>query len=269
MIRAEAERQFYLGAAGIRLWYARQSLPGAAPSPEFEFPCKAAAEAPLPTSEPAVRPGAHSVRGGQPVTPGGDRNDGAARIADLQALMEGGRAARERDAREAPKPGAAITASQDAPEPAPVIEAAGPVQAGEVEKVSLMLWAGTNVALIADMSADASNRLQENLALNILKSLGEQETPVLGRIRWPVFNNLLVPGNTSEDLAELMQSVLAGLSGQKVVVLGIETGSGHDWLTEALGRDAAIRFEHSLAQLAGNPALKRSLWHQLKPLAGQ
>ena len=38
MMMPEAERQFYLGKAGIHLWYARKALPGAAPSPEFAFP---------------------------------------------------------------------------------------------------------------------------------------------------------------------------------------------------------------------------------------
>ena len=37
VIGNEAERQFYLAAAGIRMWYARESLPGAAPSPDFDF----------------------------------------------------------------------------------------------------------------------------------------------------------------------------------------------------------------------------------------
>ena len=37
MIQTEAERQFYLGMSGIRMWYARDPLPGAAPSPDYDF----------------------------------------------------------------------------------------------------------------------------------------------------------------------------------------------------------------------------------------
>lgn len=33
----EALRQFAMGVAGVRLWYARSPLPGAAPSPDYDF----------------------------------------------------------------------------------------------------------------------------------------------------------------------------------------------------------------------------------------
>ena len=36
-MHTEAARQFYLGVAGVRMWYAREPLPGAAPSPEYDF----------------------------------------------------------------------------------------------------------------------------------------------------------------------------------------------------------------------------------------
>src|SRR5690606_14952828 len=36
-MQAESVRQFYLCAAGIRMWYARAPLPGAAASPEYDF----------------------------------------------------------------------------------------------------------------------------------------------------------------------------------------------------------------------------------------
>jgi hypothetical protein len=38
----EAERQFYLAMFGVQLWYAREPLLGAAPSPEFVFPVERA-----------------------------------------------------------------------------------------------------------------------------------------------------------------------------------------------------------------------------------
>ncbi len=134
------------------------------------------------------------------------------------------------------------------------------------ESVNLMIWAGSGVALIGAMSEDASNRLQETLALNILKSMGEARPRLLGHVSWPIFNNLLVPGNSGHDFAEVMRSVLSGLERQQVVVLQGGGDSGQSWLEEALGRDATLRFPHTLAEIAGNPTLKRVLWQQIRPL---
>ena len=123
------------------------------------------------------------------------------------------------------------------------------------ENVNVMIWAGTRAVLIGGMSADASSRLQETLALNILKSLGEEQPQVLGQVSWPIFNNLLVPGNSGHDFVEVMRSVLSGLEHQQVVVLQGAGDSDQSWLLEALGRDAAVRFPHTLAEIAGDPTL--------------
>jgi hypothetical protein len=137
------------------------------------------------------------------------------------------------------------------------------------ENVTLMIWVGGNVAVIGGMSADASSRLQETLAMNILKSMGESEPRMLGRVSWPIFNNLLVPGNSGHDFIEVMRSLLSGLEHQQVVVLQSAGDSEQNWLVEALGRDAAVRFPHNLAEIAGNPVLKRSLWQQIRPLVAR
>lgn len=268
MIGSEAERQFYLGAAGIRLWYARQPLPGAAPSPEFEFP-----EAPVATdavpgiSESVSRPQGDSGRAAGRKPTGSERTEGVARIADLQALMEGEGSASGRASRQPPPETASVAdAAPELREPGPLEEMAPPPSAIPSESVNLMIWAGSHVALIGGMSADASSRLQETLAHNILKSMGETQPRILGHVSWPIFNNLLVPGNSGHDFVEVMRTVLARLESQQVVVLQGAEDSDQGWLVEALGRDAAVRFPHTLAELAGNPALKRSLWQQIRPL---
>ncbi|WP_417566055.1 2-isopropylmalate synthase [Marinobacter sp.] len=268
MIRSEAERQFYLGAAGIRVWYARQPLPGAATSPEFEFPEEASAAEVLPEiAQPVSDPGGISGKSARPVLSARHRNQGAARIADLQALMENGTEASEKPASEIPEQKSLVEPGRDSPQPEPVNKIAAGVPWTPVGKVNLMLWVGDNIVLIAAMSAEASTRLQEILALNILKSLGEQRPRFLGQVRWPVFNNLLVPGNSTGDLVEVIGNVLSGVDRQKVVLLGGEAETEKDWLTKALGRDVAVSFQYSLAELASEPAIKRSLWHRLKALA--
>lgn len=270
MIGSEAERQFYLGAAGIRLWYARQPLPGAAASPDFEFPEEAhPPETMSGISEAVPRPVRDSGRPapGKPARP--DRTEGVARIADLQALMGNEAGAPEKASRqpsESPSRPAAVT---DSPTPEPREEMSERSSRIPSESVDLMIWAGNGMALIGGMSADASSRLQEALAMNILKSLGEDKPRVLGHVSWPIFNNLLVPGNCGQDFVEVMRNVLSGLERQQVIILQGGEDSEQSSLVQALGRDAAVRFPHTLAEIAGNPTLKRSLWQQIRPLVAR
>lgn len=267
MIRTETERQFYLGAAGIRLWYARSPLPGAAPSPEFEFPPeqpRAEQAAPVPIPSPGV-----PTRTGRKSSSSQGRSKGnGARIADLQALM-----GEQPVARKVPAPEPAATASVPEAvaetEKEPETRPAEPSLPAAVETLDVRIWAGGRVALIVDLSADASLRLQEALAENILASLGERQPRDLGRIGWPIFNNLRVPGSSAGHLVEVLRSVLAGLQEHDILVLGQASGgSGHS-IEEALGRPPAVSFPHSLAELAGDPGLKRTLWGQIKPLVSR
>lgn len=270
MIGSEAERQFYLGAAGIRMWYARQPLPGAAPSPGFVYPEEdAAPEIPPGRPEPVARRASGSVRVGTEKPTAPDRTEGVARIADLQALMGGKAGVPEK----APPQSPATPSLPEAPTEAPNSELSEEVSArpSRIPTVSanLMIWAGSNVVLIGGMSEDASGRLQESLAMNILKSLGEHKPRVLGRVIWPIFNNLLVPGNSGHDLVEVIRHILSGLERKPVVVLQAGEDSEQGWLEAALGRDAAVRFPHTLAEIAGNPTLKRSLWQQIRPMVAR
>jgi len=81
MMMPEAERQFYLGKAGIHLWYARKALPGAAPSPEFAFPEKDEPELDAAAIAPPPVPARPSVPQRKVDGVGKDR------IAGIQALM--------------------------------------------------------------------------------------------------------------------------------------------------------------------------------------
>ncbi|MBD3640375.1 MAG: 2-isopropylmalate synthase [Marinobacter sp.] len=269
MIRTEAERQFYLGVAGVRLWYARSPLPGSAPSPEFEFPEEVSAvpeEVPVaPERNPAVAPGIQRK-------PSADRGK-PSRAVNLKSLME---------TPAETSSGAAATPPPPAPEAVPgqktdtVSDDASPV-VSESEaapfrhKLNLRLWVGPRFVLVSDLSGEASLRLQETLAGNILKSIGDQQARELGPVMWPVFNNPLLPGNRLPDLIHVLRGVLEGLDGQKVILLGVpdsgqEAAAGH-WFAKALGEEPDLVFPHTLAELAGNPELKKDLWRLLKPFA--
>ncbi|WP_100640174.1 2-isopropylmalate synthase [Marinobacter salexigens] len=266
MIQIEAQRQFYLGAAGVRLWYAREPLPGAAPSPEFLFP-EPEEPAQHPVSGQKTGPDAGRV-GSARSFPAADKKSGQ-RIASLQALMESKAEPESLGATETDPLVATETVESVSKGDALSVDA----QAHALREVNLSLgvFAGVNYVLVADISKAASLRLQETLATNILKSLGDDQTSAPQWVDWPVFRNRLVPGNSLTDLRAVMQSVLTETAGRKVIVLGTlgdlggrsrETG----WLVDVLGRNPDVEYEHSLAALASNPDLKRSLWQQLKPL---
>lgn len=270
MIRSETERQFYLGMTGVRLWYAREALPGAAPSPEFVF-ADNESELPMQSLETSAAPVSKPSGANKPVRP--DHEAGAARIASLQAMMDRTSGSSE------PAPAAADLATaqektvadrSDLPE-RPESPASTAVGGEELPvRLNVQVWMGRHVALIAGLSQEASVRLQETLALNILKSLGESSPLSLGVIRWPVFNNLLAPGNSLPDLHSVMSHVMSRLDGQTVLAVGVGEPGGKELPLMDLmpGVRPEVIFPHSLAELAANPALKRELWHEIKPLAG-
>lgn len=254
MIQTEAERQFYLGMSGIRMWYARDPLPGAASSPDYDFGVQEPEAVAVP--EVPVMPAAPSARRADPEQASRNRD----KIARLQSLMEpSAKALASVDAESPVSPAEAPAPGVEAIEPVP----AEPVTVAEdVPRLNLKAWTGRRVTLIAELSEDSSLALQETLARNILRSLGEDACKASDSLHWPLFNNLKVSLNGAEHLAVALGALFGGLSGQKVVVLG-KVG---DWYSQALGREPEVVFETSLATLATDPERKRQLWHLIKPL---
>lgn len=269
MIHTEAERQFYLGVAGVRLWYARSPLPGAAPSPDFEFPEEV-------SSSPEELPAATEPRA--PVAPAvtrkpSEKSAKPARAVNLQSLMEASAPESSGATATPPSAGPEPEAEQEtgaaANEPRRSVDEskAAPFR----QKLNLRLWVGRRFVLVTDLSGEASLRLQETLAGNILKSVADQEARELGPVLWPVFNNPLIPGNRLADLIDVLKGVLEPVEAQQVILLGVldsgdQPGADH-WFAQALGRKPELVFPHTLAELAGNPELKRQLWQLLKPFA--
>ncbi|MEC7814889.1 MAG: 2-isopropylmalate synthase [Pseudomonadota bacterium] len=266
---SEAERQFYLQHAGVHLWYARAPLPGAAPSPDFDFGVEEPAPAGHDVGAPAV-PKALADKPRQPVV---DRERGKGRINQLQALM-----ASPQD------PGLAKSPAQEVPGTSPQ-PAVAPAETVSVERPAdddlavdpqssvspspgisrhcFKAWVGQRIVLMADLSEQSSLSLQETLALNILRSLGEREPDALGPVHWPLFNNLRVGLNAVDHLKTVVSEVLKLHADKVVVSLGDSAGV----LPDALGKQPDVRFARGLAALAGDPSLKRELWQQIKSLS--
>ena len=264
MYTSEADRQFYLGVAGVRLWYAREALPGAAPSPDYDFG-EEPEDSPPVLSEvvlprPRTRPAVPSVSPVSPRAPGGKL--------DLRSLMEQS---------EAPAPVAAADAAESpvatkvsvevAPEP--VADEPGEESGVALEplpELNIHIWSGGSFTLIAGVSREASLRLQETLAVNILRSLAELSPRSIGQVCWPLFNNYRVPANSLEDLRSVISQVLSGAPAPKLVVIGVDSGAEDSGVIPWLDRKPEVVFPHTLAELAADARLKRSLWRLLKPL---
>lgn len=259
MIRTEAERQFYLGVAGVRMWYARDPLPGAAPSPEFDFSVSDTVTEPV-AEAPVVQPVARQRKSGEKAD-GRDRD----RINRLQALMDESRGPSE------------SPVQTSAAEPDPVAEVAPPVnESREPEPVStqashsetvpgkliLQAWAGDKILLLGCLSEDSSVSLQVALARNIMKALGEGQPEELAPLHWPLFNNSRIELNRSSHLIDLASEYLGDCTERSVVVLG-DPG---DWLSGAIAKLPDVAFPANLAKLAADPGLKRELWSRIRPL---
>ena len=260
-MHTEAARQFYLRAAGVRMWYAREPLPGAAPSPDFDFSAD---------SDDAVAPELGVTASAVPAQPDPEQ---AARsrdkIAHLQSLMSAVEApANTPRPPKTPEPQHAVVEGKaGAPEdsPVPVAEPAGVSDQvpDAVPRLFIQAWAGDRFMLVAEMSEDASLSLQETLATNILRSLGESSSKRLSGIHWPLFNNLKVSLNRVEHLLEAISESYGKGGDRQLIVLG----NAANWIEEALGNAPVVQFSGNLAKLASEPLLKRELWQMIKPLA--
>ncbi len=267
---SEAERQFYLGMAGIHVWYAREPLPGAAPSPEFDFPEESEKPA---FSERLVRSiPAEAKAPGSRKPAGPESGQGGERLAHLQAMMAGenasGSVASKETATEAKPESEAASASIDRGNDAP--EALVPESVAKTAlKATLGVWEVGNVLLFGELSEDASVRLQDALANNILKALGYEEPVTAECLRWPVFANPLVPGNSFADFTRVLKSLVGERDGRRIILLGVlkdKLPEDRDvWLRSTLG-EPDVDFPQTLAELAAVPSYKRGLWEQLKPL---
>lgn len=248
----ESRRQTQLAELGIMQWYARTPLPGAAPSPRFEFatsrPSSAspavAAETP-PQSGPISAPRPEPRRGPSVSSPTESRQN----LRSIRDSLTGGEA-------ESPSQEAAVTNES------PVVSKR---QTGHTEAVavSLCVAEGVGLSVLADFSGDFSEGLQSNLLQNILRALGvTPKEPSLQRFRWPVFSNPDVPGNDQNGLIDAGAQFLNRESDHRWLVLGPEARQlvalceAHDRVWHE-GDDKP-------GLLAADPEAKRLLWRSLQ-----
>lgn len=249
---SEAARQFYLEQIGVRMWYARTPLPGAAPSPEFDF-----ADPEPVDSAPAVS--------APPSPQETDRAERAGKLAALQGMMTG-----ETKPRQGAETNA--TAAEAIAEPAPdetkepIVETSAP--SSQPVRLNWGFWVGQEALLVSELADDASFQLQSALAENILKAIGQSARSSF-RVRWPVFNNPLVPGSDRQTLSAIVRDQLKDHGKKRVILLGVlprETADAREQLVNGIWEQVAIDLPNSLAALSTDPVGKRALWDALKPV---
>lgn len=276
---SEALRQFVLEAAGVRMWYARQPLPGAAPSPAFDFTEEETgieAEPVAPVAPPSAK---------RPQAPAGAVKATREGLARLQGLLEGD-TARNRKA-----PPMRPVVDEPAPPPVPVEPEAGrpgPIKeiqqeselpagldglAGQHIALHLRFWQGRRWLLISASPDEAAAALEDRLAANILKALGDA-TVRRDALRWPVFRNPAVPGNDGAGAGIVLEAMVQEMRPSRQLWLGVEpdaTGPRERALWQALLSplgSPTVSFPRTLAALSSEPDSKRQLWQALRDLRG-
>ncbi|MEX2476146.1 hypothetical protein [Marinobacter sp.] len=271
MTYPEADRQYYLSMAGIRLWYAREPLPGAAPSPEFDVSWEE--ESRTAVAESFSAPGAQPALPRR-IQPNVDPSHASEKIAHLQALMAGGNPETSSGGPAAPESETAVDRGR-ADVPGPDVEPqpeATPEEPALVSGLRLTLgfWTAEDMLLVSSISPDASERLQDALANNILTALGRSPDVKPDYVHWPVFANPLVPGNRFSDFSNVLTSKMESLKGCQLILMGVSQAQWPEdrdsWVARTLGTPV-VDFPNTLAELAALPALKKAVWRELKPLA--
>jgi hypothetical protein len=251
MTPSETHRQFYLNAAGIRMWYAKRPLPGAAPSHEYQ-----------PVDDILQQEPAYSGDTGAGLATQSRRQESIKpavhRAVDLQSLMTTPTA----ETREPPLPPHVEPDSAAAAAMEPPVEENHAFIAAH-----LGIWSTENYLLISQWSDEASERLQDSLAVNVLGALRQAGVKRRHMLHWPVFRNPNIPGNLPDDFREILSRVLSDYQDQSIILLGVLHGEQEKQrqrcLKPALSR-VGVDFQYSLAELSATPDHKRDLWAELK-----
>lgn len=255
----ETQRQFYLKQCGITLWYSHTPLPGAAPSPDYEFPLSREAQ---PAFTASVGPGWTGGRGisAEQYTPAPAARE---RIIPAEQKSTLHRVIAETVQSKKPaeiKPGKA-SSSVPATEPAVAVETG--------LALDLRIAVARDLVVIAQLDKDLSVEMQERLLLGIVGALGHPASMVSCQsLSWPVFSNRRVPGNDDKALVGLLKRVLKPLVPKAWIGLGAEVQGLVTLHGQALSGSSPegvrLLFENDLGALSISGELKRKLWDLLR-----
>lgn len=270
MIHSETRRQYYLASVGVRLWYAKKPLPGAAPSPGYNFEDPGAFKPPeFPVqSEPDVRPVVVKPSSVRPVrqrsvdlqalmTPSVKENE----VVPAQPISDNARVEIATDTRFEPARGM----GQESVGPSTQLPQDGGPQS--VISANLAIWSSERFLLISEWSTQASERLQDRLSGNLLAALHQTGGGKRQIFQWPVFRNRNIPGNSAADFRDALSRLVSSEENKSILLLGVLSSYTQEQRQHCLGSvlsSAAVDFSYSLAELSSGAGLKRDLWSVLK-----
>ncbi len=236
MLVVEQDRQRYLAQLGVTQWYARQHLPGAGPSPKFEF--------------------------AEIVTP--------ARSIPSSQIRAPAQAEKSVPRRPVPVDVAAVASALKAPAqpPSGKTEKETPASIGsnsktstdtdfDISPLSLAKVTAGKVILIAELDTDERRREQElSLLLNIAKAVsGPEESGEIDQFSWPPLPQANLPGHTRQMKEALLQRWILAEAGMSRVYMGQET--------PALKVQNKSMQLTSLGSMLREPAQKKEVWRRL------
>jgi hypothetical protein len=131
-------------------------------------------------------------------------------------------------------------------------------------------WIGEQWLLVSSCPDTASRGLEDRLAANILRALGDGVTAAEA-LRWPVFSNPAVPGNDAAGAVEVISGMAETIKRPRHLWLGLEPDDIDDpeeagvWrqVIASLG-EATVSSAASLAALSSDPGAKKALWRSLR-----
>jgi hypothetical protein len=144
------------------------------------------------------------------------------------------------------------------------VEASGP---HAVISAHLGIWSTEKYLLISQWSDEASERLQDSLAGNLLKALHQKDVGKPQMLHWPVFRNPHIPGNSADDFQEVLSRMVGRDENSSIILLGVlsaEQDEQRQYCLKSLLPRVGVDFPHSLAELSAAPGQKRDLWNALK-----
>ncbi|MDG5498085.1 hypothetical protein [Marinobacter sp. BGYM27] len=266
VIASEAQRQFYLSSMGVTLWYARDLLPGAAPSPAMDFSEPESVALNVNSSPEAARPAGAGDSGQQVSVKELIKSVGGKGLDDKKPPLDQKSVDAELPETRPESPAQDVSPAKPVPEVA-VLGTGQQVFAEALSNTTFQLgvWCSPSYCLLSPYSSEVSDELQNRLAANILLAL-ESASIENYRLAWPVFNNIQVFSNPASDLGCLLQNLRKDkIQERRILMLGalVDNEGGVAEMKSILGQ-AVVESPFSVAGLAADPRNKRELWLQLK-----
>ncbi len=241
-------REQRLEAMGVRQWYARARLPGAARSPVWLHHAKS-------------RSGSRGLEQDIPLVAGQVDSGSSAAVREkiqAKALLVPAGCAQE----------AKVAVSEVMKGTPPVESELGQADQFSIVQCHISLYRCGHYALCSVEGAGEWSPSEHALLTNILLAIGlaDEECQLLGEFSWPVFSRSLTPLNSEATFVEVCAAWLDRELGFAKGLLLFHDPRVDSFLKGIVRLDnAVVRVEASLSSMLADPVSKARVWRQLQP----